>query len=299
MSVIIHQTSCPCCNGFDIQEVLLVQDYTVSKETFPVWQCNSCSIRFTQDIPDENSISPYYKSVDYISHSDTNEGIINKLYHTIRKFTLKSKRALIEQQTKIKKGNLLDIGAGTGAFVNVMQDAGWQVKGLESDETARKIAFQKFNYNFQLANTLYNLEKEQYDAITLWHVLEHVHDLHGYMQKFYELLKPNGKLFIAVPNYTSADAIMYKKYWAAYDVPRHLYHFSPNSIDFLAKKYNFLITAYKAMWFDSFYISMLSEKYQTGQENFLMAVINGCISNFKTLFDVKRCSSIIYVLQKI
>lgn len=299
MSVIIHHTSCPCCNALDIQEVLLVQDYTVSKETFPVWQCNSCYIRFTQDIPDENSIAPYYKSDNYISHSDTNEGIINKLYHTVRNITLKSKRTLIEHQTKIKNGNLLDIGAGTGAFANVMQQAGWHVTGLEPDEKARQIALQKFNITFQLPNTLYNLDNEQYDAITLWHVLEHVHNLHGYMRKFYELLKPNGKLFIAVPNYTSADAVMYKKYWAAYDVPRHLYHFSPNSMEYLAKQYQFLITAYKPMWFDSFYVSMLSEKYQSGQENFLMAGINGCISNFKTLFDVKRCSSIIYVLQKV
>lgn len=298
MSVIIHHTSCPCCNALDIQEVLLIQDYTVSKEIFPIWQCNSCYVRFTQNIPDEFSIAPYYQSSAYISHSDTNEGIINKLYHTVRNITLKSKRALIEQQTKIKNGNLLDIGAGTGAFANVMQQAGWHITGLEPDETARQIAFQKFNIKFQPPNILYSLEKEQFDAITLWHVLEHVHDLHGYLQKFVEILKPNGKLFIAVPNYTSADAAMYKKYWAAYDVPRHLYHFSPKSIEHLAKVNNLLITAYKPMWFDSFYVSMLSEKYTTGSNNFLMAFMNGCISNLKTLLDVKRCSSIIYVLRK-
>jgi 2-polyprenyl-3-methyl-5-hydroxy-6-metoxy-1,4-benzoquinol methylase len=299
MSVIIHHTSCPCCNSEAIQEVLLVQDFTVSKEKFPIWQCNTCTARFTQDIPDENSIASYYQSENYISHTDTKEGFINQLYHTVRNITLKSKRALIQQQTGLSKGTLLDIGAGTGAFVKIMTDAGWQVTGLEPDETARKMAAQKFNFHFQLPQTLYQLNKETFDAITLWHVLEHVHDLHSYLQKFYEILKPNGKLIIAVPNYTSSDAATYKEYWAAYDVPRHLYHFSPKSMEYLAKQHQFLITAYKPMWFDSFYVSMLSEQYKHGSKNLLMALINGAISNAQALVNVKKCSSIIYVLQKI
>jgi len=298
MSVIIHHTSCPCCNSFEIEEALVTEDYSVSKEMFSIWKCNACTLWFTQNIPDENSIAPYYKSDAYVSHSDTKEGFINQAYHYVRNITLKTKRDLIKQQTKIDKGYLLDIGAGTGAFAHEMQQNNWQVTGLEPDETARNIALQKFNLKLFLPDTLFQFSKEQFDVITLWHVLEHVHNLHGYMQRFQEILKPNGKLFIAVPNYTSADATFYKRYWAAYDVPRHLYHFSPKSIEKLAALHGFMVTAYKPMWFDSFYVSMLSEKYKNGSQNYLIAFVNGLYSNFKALFNAKQSSSIIYVLTK-
>jgi 2-polyprenyl-3-methyl-5-hydroxy-6-metoxy-1,4-benzoquinol methylase len=298
MSVITHHTSCPCCTSFEIEEALVTEDYTVSKEIFSIWECKNCTVRFTQNIPDENSIASYYKSAAYISHSDTNEGFINKLYHFVRNITLQSKKKLIIAETGLSTGNLLDIGAGTGAFANTMKNAGWQVYGLEPDETASHIALQKFGLTFQHPNTMSQLQGNLFNAITLWHVLEHVHDVGGYMQSFVRLLKPDGKLFIAVPNYVSTDASIYKKHWAAYDVPRHLYHFSPESMNRLASKYGFIIKAYKPMWFDSFYVSMLSEKYKNGKDNFIIAVLNGLYSNLKTMFNIKNGSSIIYVLTK-
>ncbi|HMZ46082.1 MAG TPA: class I SAM-dependent methyltransferase [Chitinophagaceae bacterium] len=299
MSVIIHQTFCPCCNSENINEAFVTNDFSVSKQIFAVWQCNDCCVRFTQNIPDANSIEPYYKSANYISHSDTKEGLINKIYHSVRNFTLQTKKKLIVEQTGFTNGSLLDIGAGTGAFANIMQQSGWQVKGLEPDTTASNIAFQKYGLRFQHPQALFDQEPLQFDAITLWHVLEHIHDVHGYLQCINKILKQNGKVFIAVPNYTSADAAIYKEYWAAYDVPRHLYHFSPLSFKKLAEQHNFLIAAYKPMWFDSFYVSMLSEKYKNnGRNNYIMAILNGCISNIKTLVNVEQCSSIIYVLSK-
>ena len=294
----INYTTCPACKSSNIKKALSAKDYTVSNEMFSIWECSNCTLRFTQDVPNATDIGPYYQSSAYISHSDTKEGLINRLYHVVRDITLKSKCNLVKQYTRLQKGNLLDIGAGTGAFANTMQQANWQVTGLEPDENARLVATNKYSLNLQDASAIYELEANQFDAITMWHVLEHVHDLPGYLEKFSSILKPGGQLFIAVPNYTSYDAQLYKEYWAAYDVPRHLYHFSPQSMEKLASSKGFTVKAFKPMWFDSFYVSMLSEQYKNGKGNLLKAYWNGCISNIKTLFNVKRCSSLIYVLAK-
>ena len=179
-----------------------------------------------------------------------------------------------------------------------MKAANWEVTALEPDGTARRTAMEKDGLELQDTSNLYYLESNQFDVITMWHVLEHVHDLQGYLTKFHEVLKPNGRLIIAVPNYTSYDATHYAKNWAAYDVPRHLYHFSPQSIDTLAKLKGFTVKDYKPMWFDSFYVSMLSEQYKNGRGNLVAAIWNGLFSNLKALSDNKRCSSIIYILAK-
>ena len=113
-----------------------------------------------------------------------------------------------------------------------------------------------------------------------------------------EDIKEDGKLFIAVPNYTSKDAAIYNEHWAAYDVPRHLYHFSPASMFVLMEKYGLKIKQYKAMWYDSFYVSMLSSKYKKGTSNLFASFFNGLRSNSKAMSDVKKCSSVIYIIGK-
>ncbi len=294
---IFHQY-CPSCGSASIQNCLSAKDYTVSNEVFDIWHCDSCSLRFTQAIPVAEAIGPYYQSTSYVSHSDTNEGLINRLYHLVRNFTLKSKLALLKDVTGLQTGALLDVGAGTGAFSNIMATNGWQVTSLEPDDTARKVAKDKYHLELQSPSDLYYLKNNQFDAIAMWHVLEHVHDLQGYLNQFHDILKPNGKLVIAVPNYTSYDATYYGSSWAAYDVPRHLYHFSPQSIDTLAKLKGFTVKAYKPMWFDSFYVSMLSEQYKNGKGNLVAAFFRGLVSNIKTIGNPKNCSSVIYVLAK-
>jgi SAM-dependent methyltransferase len=193
---------------------------------------------------------------------------------------------------------LLDIGAGTGAFANQMVQSGWNVLGLEPDEFAREKALSNYDLKLQELTALSSLVGETFDAITLWHVLEHVHDLHGYLEKFLEILKPEGRLIVAVPNYTSYDASYYKENWAAYDVPRHLYHFSPKSMHILLEKKGFVLETIKPMWFDSFYVSMLSEKYKYGKQNLLRAIWVGLRSNYKALSVTEKCSSVIYVIRK-
>lgn len=307
MSQILHYNNCPVCESTDIKNVLTAMDYTVSGEMFAIAECNACSLRFTQDVPDEVSINPYYKSENYISHTNTSKGLINRLYQAVRKITLQQKRKLIEKTTGKKEGQLLDVGSGTGAFVNEMKENGWQVTGLEPDADAVTVAKQVYNLELKNINQFYHLPADSFDAITLWHVMEHVHDLPAYVQQLKMLLKKDGKLFIAVPNYTSKDAAIYNEYWAAYDVPRHLYHFSPKSIKVLMEKNGMKLLQQQPMWFDSFYISMLSSKYKNahlndgvgqGKTNLIASFFNGLRSNIKAMSDVKQCSSVIYIIGK-
>ena len=294
--LMIVYTACPCCNSANIAKVLSARDHTVSDEIFEIWQCNNCAVRFTQNAPDKIEIVKYYKSENYISHSDTKKGFINSLYHYVRKRTLRKKRILIEKNTGLSSGKILDIGGGTGAFLHTMKQAGWEVTGIEPDEKARENAKKLYGLNLQSPEELFNLLPQTFDAITMWHVLEHVHELHEYVSQLKKLLKPTGGLFIAVPNYTSYDAKIYKQFWAGYDVPRHLYHFSPASITKLLMQHGLQLKDIKPMWYDSFYVSMLSEKYKTSKNNFLLSTWIGFVSNWKALFDRQRCSSIIYIV---
>ncbi|MER3463614.1 MAG: class I SAM-dependent methyltransferase [Chitinophagaceae bacterium] len=294
----VHYSQCPVCASKQINPLFAVKDYSVSKEDFVIWQCGTCTLRFTQDAPTEDSIAPYYKSPDYISHTNAKKGLLNNLYQRVRKYTLEQKAKLLIEQTKAANGNLLDVGAGVGAFINVMQQKGWTAQGIEPDLDARLIAQQEFGTELSDTAVFYNLPAQNFDAITLWHVLEHVHDLHRYVEQLKNLLVPNGKIFIAVPNYQSADAAIYRLKWAAYDVPRHLYHFSPTSMQALMERHGLNIIAKKPMWFDSFYISLLSSKYKKGSLSWIGAFISGLRSNTKAAINKDRCSSIIYIISK-
>ncbi|HET7118480.1 MAG TPA: methyltransferase domain-containing protein [Hanamia sp.] len=290
--------SCPNCGNENISTILKVKDYTVSGEEFEIWECKNCNQRFTQNIPEKENIGKYYQSENYISHSDTTKGLVNNLYHKVRKYTLIQKRKLIKKSTGKNQGNILDVGAGTGAFLNTMKMANWKITGTEPGKNAREKASELYGITLDQSEKMYSLPEQSFDAITLWHVLEHVHDLHNYVEQLKNLLSPDGKLFIAVPNYTSYDAKIYKKYWAAYDVPRHLYHFSPKAMNNLLNSHGLNIEKIKPMWFDSIYVSMLSEQYKTGNSHPIKAMVNGSISNLKTFFDKTKCSSVTYIASK-
>lgn len=292
----ITYQQCPVCNAAKIQQVITAKDHTVSSESFSIWQCANCSLRFTQDIPGVDEIGRYYKSENYISHSETSKGLVNWLYLRVRKFTLSTKRNFIEEQTGTEKGSLLDIGAGAGAFVHHMKDNGWAVEGVEPDPRAIERANSQYGIRLRPSQDLFNYSADSFDAITMWHVLEHVHDLHEYIRQIKNICKPGGKIFIAVPNYTSYDAVHYGASWAAYDVPRHLYHFSPAAMIELMKIHGCTIEKMQPMWFDSFYVSLLSEKYKSGHANLPGGFWNGLRSNLKAMSNRRRASSIIYVI---
>ena len=294
---IVHYSTCPVCGSDQINHALNAKDYTVSNTEFEIVQCAKCTLRFTQNVPAENSIGKYYQSENYISHTNSRKGFINNIYHFVRKITLADKRRLIANATGLKNGTLLDIGAGTGAFVQNMKQNGWQTTGMEPDEETRSRAASLHKVNLLPADVFYNFPAESFNVITMWHVLEHVHDLHAYIKKLKEVLKYGGLIFIAVPNYTCYDAKVYDKYWAAYDVPRHLYHFSPESVRQLFSIHGLQVQSIRPMWFDSFYISLLSEKYKKG--NAVSGFFTGLTSNLKAFINKEHCSSVIYVIGKV
>jgi len=211
---------------------------------------------------------------------------------------VRGKRKLVRKVSGKQYGSLLDVGSGTGYFAAEMLKSGWITTGLEPDEGARAAASAWNRIQLLPTEDIYLLPDRSFDVITLWHVLEHVHDLHGYLEKFYAILRPDGKLIIAVPNYESYDAAVYQSYWAAYDVPRHLYHFSPVSLKTLAGKKGFRVVAMKPMWFDSFYVSLLSSRYRHNHVKWFPALWTALRSNWKAMRDKSRCSSVIYILEK-
>lgn len=293
----IHYNQCPVCAAENFHPVISAKDYTVSHHQFRIMECDNCHLRFTYDVPGQGEIGAYYQSENYISHSDTNKGIINQLYHFVRSITIKGKRNTIKKFAKKNKGAVLDIGCGTGVFLKSMKDAGWTVTGLEPDAGARKIAKEVNGIIAAPPAELFQLPKGSFDAITLWHVLEHVHELHAYVEQIKNLLAPGGHVFIAVPNYKSYDATYYKEHWAAYDVPRHLYHFAPGSMIELLNQHGLKLKKTLPMWFDSFYVSMLSEKYRSGKNNYFNAILRASISNLEAIGNINKCSSLVYVAE--
>ena len=287
---------CPVCQSQTFEVYLTVRDYTVSQEQFKIVTCKKCGFRFTNPRPDSEAIGEYYKAESYISHTNTSKGLISKIYQEVRKFTLKGKLNLINRLSP-QKGKLLDVGCGTGMFLNVARENGWKVNGIEPDAGARAIA-EKTN-QIKISNEiLSSFQQETFEVISLWHVLEHIHQLNETIEWLKARLSKDGSLIIAVPNHESKDAKIYQEQWAAYDVPRHLYHFSQNSIKELFAKHGFVLKETLAMKFDSFYVSMLSTKYQSGKINYIKAFADGLKSNYSASKENQNYSSLIYVLKK-
>ena len=275
---------------------LQVQDHSVSKEIFDLIWNEELEMLETTPQPSIDALPKYYQSEDYISHTDAQRNVFERLYHVIKGISLKRKLKLINQVSE-KKGLLLDIGCGTGDFLHIAHKNGWRILGIEPHPAARGLANFKTNGFVFDSHQLEKCEAKSFDVITLWHVLEHLPNLFDQFAMFYKLLKEDGSLIIAVPNYKSYDAQVYNEFWAAYDVPRHLWHFSQHSIKALSEKFQMKVVEIKAMPFDAFYVSLLSEKYKTGRMNFFKGLWNGTRSNLQARKSGEY-SSLIYVLKK-
>lgn len=291
----VHHDECPLCSSGELYLKYSCRDHFVSGEVFPLTECRNCGFIFTRDHPSENESSRYYESESYISHSNTSEGIINKLYLLVRKYMLGRKVKLVKNISAIEKGRLLDIGSGTGHFLSAMKNAGWQVKGIEVSKKARDYSISEFNLDIhESAGTV----KDSFDCITLWHVMEHFHDPGSYMDKISDLLRPDGKCIIALPNSSSYDAAHFKEFWAAWDVPRHLWHFNKETFGYLAEKTGFNIVKVYSLPFDVFYISMLSEKYRGIKLYFVTGFLKGLYFALKSAISKNKSSSLVYIAKK-
>lgn len=292
--------NCPICDSVSFSNYLNVQDYTVSNKEFTIQQCNKCDFLLTNPRPAEDEIGPYYESKEYISHHDESKDFISKVYKSVRDYTLKQKLKFINS-LRPTKGSILDIGCGTGNFLQTMKTDGWQISGTEPDSGARNVAGSRVGVAINSSINDPFFEHKQYDVITLWHVLEHIHQLNDTVDWLKKHLKEDGRIIIAVPNPQSADAVKYGRFWAAYDVPRHLYHFTKRSMANLMEKHAMQIETVKPMWFDSFYVSMLSTKYKNGHTGLINSVKTGLMSNMKgNSSDDKalNTSSLFYIIKK-
>jgi 2-polyprenyl-3-methyl-5-hydroxy-6-metoxy-1,4-benzoquinol methylase len=290
-------TSCPVCENQTFRPFLTCTDYTVSKKEFTIVECASCGFKFTNPRPLESDLGAYYQSEDYISHSNTRKGLISKLYQFVRNHTLKGKLKLINRLNR-GPGAILDIGCGTGEFLNVCSRSGWNTIGIEPDPGARKYGSEEYKLDVREEEALKGLQEGLYDIISMWHVLEHVPRLNERIAQIKRLLKPNGHIIIAVPNCSSKDALKYGRYWAAWDVPRHLYHFTPRDLRALVGKHGMKLVQVLPMRFDSYYVSMLSEKYRTGKVRLAPAFFSGLGSNVSAGANGETWSSQIYIIQK-
>ncbi|MCI4443606.1 MAG: class I SAM-dependent methyltransferase [Lentimicrobium sp.] len=271
---------------------LTVKDYSVSKETFDLYHDETLDMLITHPQPNLENLGKYYESEDYISHTDNKRSLFEKLYHFIKTIALKNKLNLINS-LQSQKGRILDIGAGTGDFLSVAKNDGWQTIGVEPSDRAKSIAKNK---GVSFVEQTSELENNSFDVISMWHVLEHVPDLDKQIKELKRLLKPTGTLIIAVPNFKSFDAKHYGKFWAAYDVPIHFWHFSKTAIQLLFEKEEMKLEKVLPMKFDSFYVSLLSEKYKSRKMNFIKAFFIGLQSNWKAKENFEY-SSHIYIIK--
>jgi 2-polyprenyl-3-methyl-5-hydroxy-6-metoxy-1,4-benzoquinol methylase len=271
---------------------LTVKDYSVSQETFDLYYDETLDMLITHPQPRLENLGKYYESEDYISHTDNKRSLFEKLYHFIKSIALKNKLNLINS-LQPKKGKILDIGAGTGEFLSVAKNDGWKTIGVEPSDRAKSIAKNK---GISFVEATSELEDHSFDLISMWHVLEHVPDLDKQIIELKRLLKPTGTLIIAVPNFKSYDASYYGKFWAAFDVPIHFWHFSKTAIKLLFEKEAMKLEKVLPMKFDSFYVSLLSEKYKSGKMNFVKAFFTGLHSNWKAKKNFEY-SSHIYILK--
>lgn len=286
-------TECPVCKSHSIKPFIQCTDFTVSHETFAVNRCEVCGLGITSPRPDDENLGAYYKSEEYISHSGKTSGGIGLIYNTARTFALRWKTRIVDP----KKSNViaLDFGCGTGEFLQTLKTRGWKVEGVEPSENARTkaetLVRQKINASLKL------ISDHRFDIITAWHVIEHVPNLPQTIQRLKGLLKKDGTIFIAVPNYESADAKQYQEFWAGYDVPRHLWHFSKKSMMQLLATYGLDVVKILPMKLDAYYVSMLSEKYKRNA-NPIANLVRGSVSGLKSNLAGKKeknHSSLIYI----
>lgn len=285
---------CPVCNSQEFKNHIICTDHSISGESFALTKCAQCDLLLTNPRPSQENIGKYYESEDYISHTNEANNLTNFIYKLARSYTFYTKHKLLKNTAH--KNTLLDYGCGTGDFLHYCKSKGWDTYGLEPDNKARSIAQQK-NQNNIIAS-LDDLNDEKFSVITLWHVLEHVHDLNSLLKQLRSRLEEKGRLVIAVPNVDAYDAKIYKEHWAAYDVPRHLFHFNQLTFRALINKNKFKVKAIHPMKLDAFYVSLLSEKYLGHKNGFIKSLTNGWKSNRWAKKNNNNYSSLIYILKK-
>jgi len=288
-------TLCPVCGGNSFVTERICTDFVATGQEFSLQRCSNCTLLFTNPRPDSWHISPYYQTDKYISHTNSKKGAIYFLYDIVRLISQTNKLKKINERLK-NKASLLDVGCGLGYFLNTAKKDGWRVEGLDVSEEARTHVKQHFGIDVHKEEAIKSFPDASFEAITLWHVLEHFHNLQEWVIDMGRVLKTDGLMFVAVPNSDSYDAHHYQSFWDGYDVPRHLYHFNHKSIETLFNKNGLTVVDRLPMIYDSYYISWRSEIHKKSLLGFFMAMIIGQISNWKARKG-RNYSSVLYIIK--
>jgi 2-polyprenyl-3-methyl-5-hydroxy-6-metoxy-1,4-benzoquinol methylase len=286
---------CPLCDSSESGLFLETEDFFLTREQFAIYQCSRCGFRFTNPRPDSESVKTYYQAKDYLSHNSNRKALIPLAYRFVQQYSIRYKFNIVR---KVSSGTrILDVGSGTGEFLHYCRRKEWSCFGVEPAEIVRETSIR--NYSLNIESTLFSdrFSTGTFDCITFWHVLEHIHDLDKTIRKVKSLLKKEGALLIALPNSSSFDARHYKKYWAAYDLPRHLYHFTEQTVQVLSNKYGFHCVGSVPLKLDAFYISILSEKYMKTVFWPISALVSGIRSNLWARKPGYGHSSTIFILK--
>ncbi|WP_224485344.1 class I SAM-dependent methyltransferase [Robertkochia aurantiaca] len=268
------------------------EDHLVTGEKFQLIPNPEFGYLETLPRPSTDQLGRYYQSDEYISHTDNNEGLINIIYQQVKKYMLGRKRNLIKK-VHPSASTVLDYGTGTGDFLKAIQTH-YETVGIEPNDKARHIAKTKGLHIHEDRTTLHD---SKFDVITMWHVLEHIPDLHDTISFLENHINPGGNLILALPNYKSYDAQKYQDLWAGFDVPRHLWHFDKSSITNLFESTSLSVVQILPMIFDAFYVSLLSEKYKGNKNPLFDAIRTGIRSNMSAM-QTGEYSSLIYILKK-
>jgi len=291
----IEIKNCQICNSTNFSKITKTRDFSTSSEEFVIVKCQDCKFLFTNPRVKEENIGEYYKSDKYISHTNSDKGLFNFLYQTVRKYAIKTKTKLLLNSIDTTKH--LDIGCGTGEFLNSCKQKNIECVGVEPSEIARTKAIKNYNIDVRSDTNLNQFCEDKFDSVSMWHVLEHVYDLNKTIQNLNKIIRKDGVLIVALPNHKSFDAKNYKNYWAAWDVPIHVNHFCPKTITKLMSKYDFTLKNKIGMKFDSFYVSLLSSEYRSGRKKYLEGLIIGIISNLSAMLGFSEYSSTIYIFK--
>ena len=290
-----NPTACPLCQGQNLSKKLDVKDFFFTKEDFSIWECSDCSVLFTHPQPSKEQLGKYYDTPDYLSHNTKQNGLLGKIYAALRNYNINGKYKMVSRH--IQQGRLLDIGCGTGELLHYFVKKGWEGMGIEPNASARKFARDNYGLTIEGEEELEQLPEKSFDVVSMWHVLEHVPDVHERMEQVSRVLKDQGIAVIALPNPASPDAAYYKKYWAAYDVPRHLFHFPAKAFVRLAEAHHFRLVEILPLKLDAYYVSLLSERYLENRLPIVRAVYRGWVSNSQAK-KTGNYSSQIFILRK-